>query len=206
MFKIACIMTPSYLTSKLPPRKRQYLFSAGESLSFRQPRCRTSRYLDSFQPNGISTQNNVIGNFDSMPSIGVFKAHMLSFIRPHIKSTYGIHDPLGLRFLFMLRLNLSPLRSHKFHHNFLDTPSANCPCASGVEDTYHFLLACPLFSNERETLFRTTEAILNKANYPGMRDKFLFFLYGNHLLSNDDNRFILLSTIKFIKDTKRFSN
>ena len=78
MFMIANNMTPNYLTSKQPSRKRQYLFSAGESLSFRQLRYRTSRYFNSFFPDGISTWNNVIGNFDSMPSIGVFKAHLLS--------------------------------------------------------------------------------------------------------------------------------
>ena len=34
------------------------------------------------------------------------------------KGIFGIHDPVGLRYLFQLRVSLSPLRSHKFRHNF----------------------------------------------------------------------------------------
>ena len=37
------------------------------------------------------------------------------------KSIFGVHDPVGLRYLFQLRVRLSPLRSHKSHHNFIDT-------------------------------------------------------------------------------------
>ena len=36
----------------------------------------------------------------------------------------GIHDPSGLRYLFQLRVGLSPLRYHKKRHNFIDTPMA----------------------------------------------------------------------------------
>ena len=37
--------------------------------------------------------------------------HPLFVLRPKV------HDPLGLQNLFQLRVNLSPLRSHKSHHN-----------------------------------------------------------------------------------------
>ena len=51
------------------------------------------------------------------------KANILSRIRPIQKNIFGIHDPLGLRYLFQLRVGLSPLRHHKKLHNFADTPS-----------------------------------------------------------------------------------
>ena len=88
----------------------------------------------------------------------------------------------------------------------MDTPSAAYPCSTGAEDTRHFLLICPLFSDERETLLLSIDDLLNRVNLPGIRDQYLFFFYGNHRLNNADNRFTLLSTIKFIKDTKRFLN
>ena len=39
-------------------------------------------------------------------------------MRPMYKSVFNIHDIKGLKYLFQLRMNLSPLRSHKKHHNF----------------------------------------------------------------------------------------
>ena len=41
------------------------------------------------------------------------KVHIPSLIRPKTKSTFGVHDPLGLRYIFQLRVNLSPLRNHR---------------------------------------------------------------------------------------------
>ena len=58
---------------------------------------------------------------------------------------FGIHDPVGLRYLF--QLSLSPLRSHKFRHNFTDTPSEICRCNQGIEDTNHFFFSCNPQSN-----------------------------------------------------------
>ena len=65
-----------------------------------------------------------------IPTFTSLKSRPLSLIRPKIKSNFGIHDALGLRYLFQLRVNLSPLRSHKMRHNFSDTPSETCECNS----------------------------------------------------------------------------
>ena len=141
-----------------------------------------------------------------MPSILKFKSHITSFIRPNRKSTFGIHDPNGIRFLFMIRLNLSPLRSHKFRHNFIDTPSEICVCSQGIEDTSHFLLLCPLYINPRLSLHATANDLVLKYNLPISQRNYRFFLYGHHLMNHDDNKSMLVATIKFIKETKRFSS
>ena len=57
-----------------------------------------------------------------------------SLIRNMTRSTFGVHDPLGLRYLFQLRVNLSPLRSHKRQHNFSATLSDICECNLGIGD------------------------------------------------------------------------
>ena len=56
-----------------------------------------------------------------------------------------MHDPLGLWYLFQLRVGLSSLRYHKKRHNFIDTPSDKCLCNQGIEDTNHLLFLCPFF-------------------------------------------------------------
>ena len=122
-----------------------------------------------------------------------------------MKSTFGIHDPTGIRYLFQLRVLLSPLRSHKKNHNFDDTPSDLCPCSEGVEDTNHFLFKCPLHATQRVTLATSVIGILLKYNLNHLGNQVQIYLYGHDSMSNIDNKAILLSTIKYIKDTERFS-
>ena len=59
----------------------------------------------------------MISKFEDIPTFTSLKS-LFSLIRPKIKSTFGIHDALGLRYL----LQLIPLRSHERSHNFSDTP------------------------------------------------------------------------------------
>ena len=134
IYKIINVMTPSYLKEKLPPNKRPYLFSADISNTLREIRCRSSRYMNSFFPNGVASWNIIIKHFETMPSISKLKEHMLSLFRPNIKSMFNIYDPIGLRYIFQLRLRLSPLRSHKWRHNFIDTTSNICICTQGIKN------------------------------------------------------------------------
>ena len=156
-------------------------------------------------PDAVATWNRLIGNFDLMPSIGKFKLHILSLARPVAKSIFNIYDPIGLHFLFMLRLELSSLWIHKFNYNSADTNSYVCSCSDCVENTDHFFLKCSYFSNQRQTLLRSVNNILQKYNVYLAFDNYRFFLYGHHLLSQADNRDILHASIKFIKESKRFS-
>ena len=82
----------------------------------------------------------MILNFQDIPTFTSLKSHLLSLIRPKIKSPFGIHDALGPRYLFQLRITLSPLRIHKRSHNFSDTPSDTYECNLGIEDIRHFFI------------------------------------------------------------------
>ena len=121
------------------------------------------------------------------------------------KSIFGIHEPVGLRYLFQLRVSLSPLRSHKWRHNFIDTPSEICRCNQGNEDTNHFFCLCPFYAIQRATLADSVRIVLqnNKINYLGCQSQ--LYLYGHQSINSTGNRKILLSTIKYIKETLRFS-
>ena len=59
---------------------------------------------------------------------------MNTFFRPKTKSIFGIHNPVELRYLFQLRASLSPLRGHKWCHNFNNTPIVICRCNKGIEE------------------------------------------------------------------------
>ena len=129
-----------------------------------------------------------------MPSISNLKEHLLSLFRPNIQSTF-----------FQLRLRLSPLRSHKWRHNFIETTSNICICNPGIEDNEHFLFSCPLFMTQRTPLITTVNEIVQKNNLNVINQPHLY-LYDHQSLNDSDNKNIILSTNKFIKDTRRFTN
>ena len=201
--KIVNNRTPLYLKDKIPPH-RHPLYSQTNGNTFREFRCKTFRYMSSFFPHAINSWNIVIADFDDIPSFGILKKHVNSFFRPVVKSIFGIHDPIGLRYLFQLRLSLSPLRSHKSQHNFKDTPET-CVCNQDKENTSHFLFSCPLYATQRAALVTTVTNILQKYNMNTFSNQLELYLYGHHSINLTDNRKILLSTIKYVKDTSRFS-
>ena len=133
----------SYLKEKLPPPRNHFVAHV-----FRNIMCRTSRYSYSFFPDAISSWNSYICQLEHFPTLCYLKKYMIGCHRPEGKPVFDIHDPTGLRYLFQLRLGLSPLRSHKKRYGFEDTPSDQCIYRLGIDDTRHFLLSCP-FSNSQ---------------------------------------------------------
>ena len=162
--------------------------------------------MNSFFPDAVASWNIFIKHFDDVPSFDILKKHINTFFHPKTKSTFGIHDPVGLRYLFQLRASLSPLRSHKCRHNFTDTPSELCRCKQGMEDTKHFIFSCPLYAIQRATLTASVINIFQKNNLNYLGNQSKLYLYGHPSINSTENRKIILSTIKYIKDTLRFSN
>ena len=163
------------------------------------------RYMNTFFPDAISSWNKFIIDFDNdIPSFSVMKSNILSRIRPIKKIIYNIHDPLGLRYLFQLRVGLSHLRYHKKSHNFSDNPSEICLCRNGVEDINHYLFYCPLYGPMRATLAGCVIPILQKYNIIHLSNKVELYLYGHNSINFVDNKTILTATIRYIKESKRF--
>ena len=203
IYKIENNSTPTYLKEKLPPHRMTQ--DGNSQLSFYDYPCRTERFMASFFPDAISSWNTFIGHFTNLPSYNILKTHLASFFRPPKRSIFNVHDPTGIRFLFQLRLGLSPLRSHKKRHKFDDTPSDLCLCNIGVEDTKHFLFKCPFHATKRASLATVVVPILIRNNLNHLSEDEKLYLYGNDSISDSDNKAILVATMKFIKDTNRFS-
>ena len=119
MCKIVNMLTPPYLGDKLPPQTNPFAWAPRTSQEFR---IRTKRFRDTFFPDAVNQWNVVISDFADMPELKAFKSHLLSFYRPAWKSTFGVHDPHGLKRLFQIRLGVSPLRHHKKNTTFWTHP------------------------------------------------------------------------------------
>ena len=192
--KIVSNKTPLYLKDKLPPNRRP-MYGFNTNNTFHEMRCRSLRYMNSFFPDAITSWNNVITHFENVPSINILKNHILSLIRPNKRSIFDIHDPLGLRYLFQLRVGLSSLNYHKKRHKFPDTPSEKCLCNQGSEDTNHFLFSCLFYATQRATLASSVIEILQKYNLNRLGNQSELYLYGHRSINNTDNRKILLVTM-----------
>ena len=159
---------------------------------------------NSFFPDAISSWNNIISDFNAMPTFDHLKNHIFKLVRPSERSIYGIHDPKGVKYLFQLRVGLSPLKYHKWKHNFIDIFTEICTCNTDVENTKHYLLDCPLFAIQRISLMTQVRSILQKNNLRNKENDPNLYLYGDSSFNIYDNKKILLSTIKYLKETKRF--
>ena len=75
-------------------------------------------------------------------------------------------------------MSLSPLRSHKSRHNFIDTPSDICHCNQGVEDTSRFVFFCPSYVTLRATLVTSVNKIILKNNLNRLENRSQLYLHG----------------------------
>ena len=76
-------------------------------------------------------------------------------------SLFSMHNPVGIKLLTRLRLQLSHLNEHKFRNGFEDTISPMCSSNMEIESNKHFLLRCHFYSSQRLELFDE----LNKINF-----------------------------------------
>ena len=110
-------------------------------------------------------------------------------IRPKRKEMFGIDDRDGQKWLTQLRVRLSPLNAHKFHHNFLDTLTPMCNIHDGIDDSNHFLLHCRQFSNIRTDLLHNLSLLLNdNINIMPSHTLLQILLYGKENASHEINK------------------
>ena len=109
-------------------------------------------FKNSYFPSLIIEWNKLDSNIRNSETLNIFKPKILKFIRPTANSISGCHNPIGVKLITRLLLGLSHLREHKFKHSFQDTLNPFCSCRKEVETTFHCLILCPNYSDERLTL------------------------------------------------------
>ena len=204
LFKILKNESPSYLFNTIPKRNTQRQTRNSDNIpSFF---ARHDYFKNSFFPSAISEWNKLDSYIINAESFEVFKKRFLKLIRPLPNSIFNIHNPLGIKYLTRLRVGFSHLKEHKFRHNFQDSIDPMCNCGSGIETTVHFLLHCPNFITQRQTLFdkiATIDDNILKEN----EDIFVnVLLFGKPNIEDCLNKKVLNATIEFILSTERFEN
>ena len=162
-----------------------------------------SAILNYFPPT-IIEWNKLDSNICNSETLKIFKSKILQFIRPTGNSIFSCHNPIGVKLHTRLRLGPSHLHGHKFHHDFQDTFNPFCSCGKEVETTFHFLLSCPKYSDERLTLPSKIRNINPNILENTNSQITLLFLYGDKNFTASINFVILSSTIEYILATKIF--
>jgi hypothetical protein len=167
--------------------------------------CNNDYYRKSFFPSTIKDWNsNDLEGMRGIVSKDSFKSEILRKIRPKKKSIFGLSDHNRVRHIFMLRLKLSPLHSHKATYGFPNAYS-ECDVCESEENTEHYFLTCISYRLSRATMFRKVSEIIavDIASLP-RRTQISILLYGRRDLSDDKNYKILKAVTDFTVGSKRF--
>ena len=82
----------------------------------------TDRYQNSFFPDSVALWNLLGPDVRGAESLSILKKNIIMTYRPAKKSLFDIYEPNRIKWIFQLRVGLSPLKSHKMNHKFLEIP------------------------------------------------------------------------------------
>ena len=188
-------ITPACLSSLVPD-------TVGNSTNYNLRRandlqgiaCRTSMYKNSFIPSVVEGRNALPDDIRNLDSLAAFKTYL--------DRDQPIHVPNKLYFIgereyqiihTRLRNKCSSLNFDLFQKNLV--ASRLCQCG-GIESSHHYLLEYGYYTIVRNKLFATIE------NFTTVSLDVL--LYGDEILSFQENVTVFLEVQSFIKDSKRF--
>ena len=161
-------------------------------------------FWNSFFPSNVIEWNKLDNNIQNLESVSAFKKQILKFIRPTPNSTFNVHNSHGIKLLTRFRVGLSHLRKLKFRNNFQDSLYPFCNCGRHIETTIYFFLYCSNYSNQRKTLFEKISNI--KRSLLNQNDSIIVetLLFASTGLNDEQNAWIIESTIEYIITTEIF--
>ena len=198
-------LTPFYLKIPIPPEIVRIYGSRSQKV-LNDIRCNTQSYSNSFYPDSVRSWNNIGAELRNSINLKKFKTNILALVRPPCKNIFDIQNPQGIRWIYQLRVGLSPLLDHKWKHNFSDIYSNKCEDCKLPETTEHYILHCTRFDDARHTLLNNVFT-LDIPDFDKLKpeDKTKLLLYGDFSFLYLINKALIEATIKFVDDTKRFT-
>ena len=136
-YEIQNNLIPAYFKDQLPP-VISHRYGTRSEYVLQEMKCNTDTYRGSFYPDSVRCWNRIGNTLRNSPNFKLFQTRLFTAYRSAPKSIFGIHDPLGIKRLFQLRVCLSPHLEYKMNHNFLDTPSNSCTTYNLSENLEHF--------------------------------------------------------------------
>ena len=101
-------LTPPYLKAPIHPI-RSHLFGSRSVNVISGIKCKSKSYSNSFYSDSIRYWNKIGPELRNSPNLKSFKLGILALVRTPPKRIFDIHDPIGMKWLFQLRVGISPL-------------------------------------------------------------------------------------------------
>ena len=187
---------PTYL-QELKPEENNHRLGRNlrSSNLLRTPKCRITKYQSSFLPRAINLWNKLSNNLISTRNYDTFKT-MLEVSCPKVNLLFYLGEQNENIVMARMRMNCSNLRGQLYNLNII--VQAQCDCGYPVEDSMHYFFVCPLYLGPRAALHNSVSILA-----PFTLQTLLF---GRNDLEISVNQDIILSTIKYITQTKRFES
>lgn len=193
-YQIVNGLSPPYLRDLKPQsvsERTRHVLRTSNDLSI--PASRTNTFSRSFVPSIVSEWNRLEDHIKTMPSLALFKHRLMPKHRPTNMLYY--YGPRWENIqLARMRIGCSNLNSHLFH-NLHVVNNPKCGCGYMDENLEHFFFTCPLFTEQRRSLFSVLD--YDTTNMQNI-------LHGITANAPQENVMRLDAIIKFLKDTGRF--
>ena len=108
-FVLCCSNSKSYSVLYFIPPIRSHLFGSRSVNVINEIRCKPKSYSNSFYPDSIRCWNKIGPELRNSPNLKSLMLGILALVRPPPKRIFDIHDPIGLKWHFQLRVGLSSL-------------------------------------------------------------------------------------------------
>ena len=135
-------------------------------------------------------------------SLEIFEKRLLNFIRPNSNNIFNINNPLGLKLLTLLRIDLSHLKEHKFKHIVQDSKDPLRSCGIDTVSTVHSFLHYVNFTTQRQIILKKLEIINISILAENENSVVRTLLFGRPGITNLTNKEIINATISFILTTE----
>lgn len=186
-------LVPPYLSNLVPTSVgSETPYGLRNSENIRNVHCKSQLFSNSFLPSTINAWNNLAPDVRNSSTLSSFK-HALNRDITKVPSYYYTGSREVSIQHARLRMHCSSLKEHLFSKNIIESPLCTC---GEIEDTKHFLLACPIYTNQRTTMLN------NLSNITPITENIL--LFGNESLDSDKNETIFKHVQGFITHTQRF--
>ena len=116
-------------------------------------------------------------------------------------SFLNCRSPNGIKVITRLRLGKA---EHKFWHNFQDTLNPICSCGDDIETTFHYLLHCINYLDERRIPLDNLQSIAENIHDENDSQLTELLLFGATSINDALNACILNAIIQYMLATERF--
>lgn len=160
---------------------------------FEIPFIRLCSYETSFIPSTLKLWNDLDQRIRSLTSLLRFKSSIKSTPVKTVDYISKTERKFNI-ILTRIKHRCSSLKADLYRVNIV--PNSTCSCGALMETAEHYFFECDLYNEQRERLFRN----LN----PNFIIDIQLLTTGSPYFDFETNKNIILSALKFIKDSHRF--